>query len=365
MTHLSPSDLNYEIAGSKKCLADHGINATVIATTHGDERNNGTIINEISKYYDFAMNGFSKLMFLHCNGYTKYSSQIDCRTYVSNGTLTFVNRYSIREWSHNDIDKVNSHNDSKTFDIFVDEVNSQEKYNRVGGPILAIPIIAYHSIDNNKTRDSTDVGLFAQEMKYLHDNGFRVLTVNDLGYDTKNNFLYIKTLHHTPTLKSRYSVNVAGVANNNPSIKAPITQHVSSANNSKLLIISLRLVKNPVNAGSKETLNARVINAANSNLTIAGARVNGTITDSTNATTANFNGTTDNSGIFSYTWKIGKDSKPGVYTVGVQASAAGYQNQSMLTKTTFGVNSVGLHKTVPHNKNVNCRLFIITTGPCA
>jgi hypothetical protein len=110
--------------------------------------------------------------------------------------------------SHNDIDKVNAHNDSKTFDIFVDEVNSQEKYNRVGGPILAIPIIAYHSIDNNKTRDSTDVSLFAQEMKYLHDNGFRVLTVNDLGYDIKNNFLYIKTPYHTPSLKSHYSVNV-------------------------------------------------------------------------------------------------------------------------------------------------------------
>ena len=29
-------------------------------------------------------------------------------------------------------------------------------------------------------------------MKYLHDTGFKVLTVNDLGYDTKNNFLYIK-----------------------------------------------------------------------------------------------------------------------------------------------------------------------------
>jgi hypothetical protein len=50
MTHLSPSDLNYEIAGSKKCLANHGINATVIATTHGHERNNGTVINEIAKY---------------------------------------------------------------------------------------------------------------------------------------------------------------------------------------------------------------------------------------------------------------------------------------------------------------------------
>src|SRR5438132_10163888 len=77
MTHLSPSDLNYEIAGSKKCLANHGINATVFATTHGTEGDNATIINQISKYYDLAVNGFGTLIFLHCNGYIKYSSQSD------------------------------------------------------------------------------------------------------------------------------------------------------------------------------------------------------------------------------------------------------------------------------------------------
>jgi len=193
MTHLSPNDLTYEIAGSKKCLADHGINATVFATTHGNERNNATIINEIAKYYDLAVNGFGTLMFLHCNGYIRYSSQADCRTYFSNGTLTFVNRYSLREWSHNNIDKANAFNDSAIFDTFVNEVNIQEKYNKVNGPVLAVPIIAYHSIDNNKTRDSTDESLFAQEMKYLHDNGFRVLTVNELGYERRYNVLYFKS----------------------------------------------------------------------------------------------------------------------------------------------------------------------------
>ncbi|MFY9873067.1 MAG: polysaccharide deacetylase family protein, partial [Candidatus Nitrosopolaris sp.] len=169
MTHLSPSELSYEIAGSKKCLANHGINATAFATTHGNERNNATIINEISKYYDLAINGFGTLMFLHCNGYIKYSSQTDCRTYFSNGTLTFVNRYSLREWSHNNIDRANAFNDSKIFNIFVNEVNTQQKYNMVNGPVLAVPMIGYHSIDNNRTRDSTDVNLFAQEMTYLHD----------------------------------------------------------------------------------------------------------------------------------------------------------------------------------------------------
>ena len=93
MTHLSPNDLNYEIAGSRKCLADHGINAIAIATTHGKGKINETITDEISKYCGFAVDGFGKLMFLHCNGYAKYSSQTDCRTYFSNGTLTFVNSY--------------------------------------------------------------------------------------------------------------------------------------------------------------------------------------------------------------------------------------------------------------------------------
>ena len=70
--------------------------------------------------------------------------------------------------------------------MFVDEVSIQD--NKVNRPVLAVPIVAYHRIDNSKTPDSTDITLFDREMKYLHDNGFKVLTVND----PKNNFLYIK-----------------------------------------------------------------------------------------------------------------------------------------------------------------------------
>jgi hypothetical protein len=231
MTQLSPSDLNYEIAGSKKCLANHGINATVIATIHGIGRNNGTVINEIGKYYDLAVNGFGKLMPLHCTGYGKYSNQTNCRTYFSNGTLTDVNRYSLREWSHNNIDQANSHNDLKTFEMFVDEVNIQDKYNKVNGPILAVPLVAYHMIDNKKTPYSTDVTLFDREMRYLQDNSFKVLTVNDLGYDTKNNFLYIKppvaqlTAANPVKLTKFYSINVTGTNGIAPKQSSAITQN--------------------------------------------------------------------------------------------------------------------------------------------
>lgn len=31
-------------------------------------------------------------------------------------------------------------------------------------------------------------------MKYLHDNGFRVITLSDLGYDENSNSFYIKTV---------------------------------------------------------------------------------------------------------------------------------------------------------------------------
>jgi hypothetical protein len=140
---------------------------------------------------------------------------------------------------------------------------------------------------------------------------------------------------------SHNSINITGVTNSNPRIIAASLQHVPPSN-SKLLI-ALDLSNNPISVGGKETLKATVYNAANSTLTIAGAKVNVTITDSDNRTVSSFNGTTNTSGIFAYTWKVSKDSKPGVFTVGVHASANGYQYQSTPTRTTFNVVSL-LHK---------------------
>jgi len=143
-------------------------------------------------------------------------------------------------------------------------------------------------------------------------------------------------------LISHNSVNITGVTNNKSPIITASLQHVSSPK-SKLLI-ALDFSKNPISAGGKDTLKATVYNAANSTLTIAGASVNVTITDPANRTVSSLNGTTNNLGIFTYTWKVSKDSKPGVFTVAVHASANGYQNQSAPTRTTFNVVSESLHK---------------------
>ena len=59
--------------------------------------------------------------------------------------------------------------------------------------INAVPLITFHNVGleiNNPY--TTNVGLFNQLMKYLHDNGFKVLTFKQLGYDTNTNTFYLK-----------------------------------------------------------------------------------------------------------------------------------------------------------------------------
>jgi peptidoglycan/xylan/chitin deacetylase (PgdA/CDA1 family) len=205
LTQLSASELDFEVGESKKCLNDHFIDARVFGTPYGKGWDNSTVIDTIAKYYDFAITGFSNLMHLNCNGWNKQQEQevqTDCRTYFDDGTLTYANRYSIREWSHNSVNKENLGNDQLTFEEFVKVVNSQDNFNK-NGIISAIPIIAYHDLvygGDDRILGSTDVNLFDSEMKYLYDNGFTVLTMRDLGYDENTNQIYIKYLG--PTTKT-------------------------------------------------------------------------------------------------------------------------------------------------------------------
>jgi peptidoglycan/xylan/chitin deacetylase (PgdA/CDA1 family) len=200
LTTLSASELDFEVGQSKKCLDDQNIDARVFGTPYGKGWDNPTVIDTIAKYYDFAITGFSKLMYLNCDGWNeqeeeengyKSNTQTDCRTYSDDGTLTYANRYSIKEWSHSNADKEYFGNDQLIFEEFVKAVNSQENFNG-DGIIRAIPIIAYHDLDHNITPDSTSVNLFDAEMKYLYDNGFTVLTMADLGYDESTHQLYIR-----------------------------------------------------------------------------------------------------------------------------------------------------------------------------
>jgi len=141
--------------------------------------------------------------------------RIYCEMSPNDGEQIAENRYSINSWAHKHIDEgcsANSsnngnsgtcdkfrfeYNNAQMFQKFVSAVNSQDVYNK-DGVVRAIPIIVYHILvnypdlsDSNRPIDTT-VNLFDAEMRYLYDNGFKVLTMANLGYDEYSQSLYIK-----------------------------------------------------------------------------------------------------------------------------------------------------------------------------
>jgi hypothetical protein len=189
---LSKKGVSFEVAQSKKCFEDHGINATSFAYPFNEGSSDKNVINIIAKYYDLARTASSPITFLRCDGFKEQSNQDDCLQTSKKGGLTYPNRYSIRGWSHDMSRLVNSYTDEQLFDRFVKVVSSQSKYNK-DGVINAIPIIIYHRAGDSGVVDyNTDVELFEKEMKYLHDNNFRVLTMRNLKFDETSKDLDIK-----------------------------------------------------------------------------------------------------------------------------------------------------------------------------
>src|SRR5215469_6034995 len=201
MTHtnlnrLSTNALKFEIGGSKQCFAKHGYNTSIFGYPFNLGSNKPSVVNLVAKYYNFGRSGTDRLMFLNCRGYMK-DTQTDCRTYLQNGMLTHANRYDIRSASFHHVSNQHNFTPAEMFHIFLEIVNGLTSYNS-NGKMNAIPIIVYHNITNSlqdytipSHASSTTFGLFTQEMKYLHDNGFRVLLLNQLGYDPNNNVFYI------------------------------------------------------------------------------------------------------------------------------------------------------------------------------
>ncbi|MDQ6668229.1 MAG: hypothetical protein M3Y53_08405 [Thermoproteota archaeon] len=56
------------------------------------------------------------------------------------------------------------YNDKQMLNRFIQVVSGQDKYNRPGQPLDAIPIIIYHWIDNSGVQYSNMISLFAEEM---------------------------------------------------------------------------------------------------------------------------------------------------------------------------------------------------------
>ncbi|MFZ0513846.1 MAG: polysaccharide deacetylase family protein [Candidatus Nitrosopolaris sp.] len=192
MTSMPNSELDYEIGGSKQCILDHGIPVTTFAYPFDSGKDNTTIVNKVSQYFSYARSGNYPLMFLHCDHFRENTQRHDCRTYLSGDKISSANRYSIVGWSHDYDRMAYFYNDKQMLNRFIQVVSGQEKYNRPGQPVDAIPIVVYHRIDNSRAPYSTTVSLFNEEMRYLHDNGYKVIDMTDLLYNNSTNSFYLK-----------------------------------------------------------------------------------------------------------------------------------------------------------------------------
>lgn len=198
------------VRGGKVCLEEQGFSPIAFQAPYNKGGDDPMIIGAISKYFDLAFTGHSELMFLNCDGWENfgydkknYYGTTDCSPYFSDGTPTPTNKFGIKEWSHDRIhykinhalkaDPYGPEVSEALFDKFLQVVNEQTHFNK-NGEINAIPIIGYHEIKTDG-EISTSPELFDLEMEYLYENGFKVITMEDLGYDQYQERFHIKNMH--------------------------------------------------------------------------------------------------------------------------------------------------------------------------
>ncbi len=147
--------------------------------------------------------------------------------------------------------------------------------------------------------------------------------------------------------------------NNNRSPESAIEQSNTSAvetaqktnfgsyhgnNNTKSLSISLHLAKGPIHVGNRENLTVAVTDSNNTHA-IPGALIFGKIVDPS-GTFIKLEGTTDRKGKVLYSWQISGNNTGGKYKLLMEASAPGYENNSV--SKTFTVLPI---RTIIYNKD--------------
>jgi peptidoglycan/xylan/chitin deacetylase (PgdA/CDA1 family) len=227
---LSKKNVEYEVGQSKRCLQDHGINAKSFAYPFDSGSDDKTVINIVAKYYEIGRTASDALAFLRCDNPKIQPTQTDCRTYTDKDGLTYANRYTVRAWSQDAARIEDSASDNTMADKFIRIVDSQIKYNNAG-TIKAIPIIIYHRVGDSGNLYNTDIKLFNAQMKYLHDNGYKVLTMADLAYDDKSNYLYVKDLasETEQTIKNVTAPTIAPATNATTNVTAPTIAPATNA----------------------------------------------------------------------------------------------------------------------------------------
>ena len=149
-----------EIIQSKKCIEDRGIKVNSFSYPFNSGDDNSEILDLVSSNYEFARTAGG-------DPDNKISSENDQN----------LERYTIVGWSHDAEKKEYFYSDSEMLLKFKEYVT---EYSTRDGKNSHMPIIIYHKIGDIEDTYSTSVDLFESEMNYLHENGFKVITMDQV-----------------------------------------------------------------------------------------------------------------------------------------------------------------------------------------
>lgn len=192
LEHVDDRRLDYEIGTAKECIQDMvpGLNITIYAPPYSTGRDNTTVLQRIKDAgYEFSRVGYGGSFDIQCNGwYVPENQTAGCEMYEP-GTkdLKFQSRWNIPVLDIDGIGREYNYSLQATQEAFVKLLDDAIGYDDEG-KLDSLPLLVYHNFTNrvlspDRMGQSLLAESFAQEMQYLRDNNYTVLSMRDLVYD--------------------------------------------------------------------------------------------------------------------------------------------------------------------------------------
>lgn len=168
MTHenldMITGDLRYhEIVESKKCLEAMGFKVTSFSYPFNSGDDKQEVLDLVSQNYNFARTAGG-----NGGGSSGGGSTL--------GSHEGYEQYTIVGWSHDATRKENNYSDLQMLEAFKEYISNFDNDIKNSN----VPIIIYHKIEDTPDTYNTSIDLFKSEMKYLYENGFRVVTMDEV-----------------------------------------------------------------------------------------------------------------------------------------------------------------------------------------
>jgi peptidoglycan/xylan/chitin deacetylase (PgdA/CDA1 family) len=167
---LTDEQLAIEIGDCKEKLMQHGSTGEAYAIPFNDGSNDERIVTVISQFHNYAKGGGGAPQLANC-------SVSGCEITKPDGRFNENSRYAMRQWSHDNF--VRDKTEQQVMDGFINAVNLGQVDSN--GGLVQISIITYHRI--NESAGGPSLELFEAEMKYLAENGFITLGMDDITYN--------------------------------------------------------------------------------------------------------------------------------------------------------------------------------------